>query len=66
MTERSNEVDWIQVSRVGYQLEQDRGPNAYLYAAELAVQAKQDNKTEDADFWQAVSASLAPRSSRTE
>jgi hypothetical protein len=56
-------IDWIEVSRIAHQLGLDHGRGAFLYAAKIAADAKHDGKVEDAEFWNAVASSLAPRSS---
>lgn len=60
-------VDWIEVNRAAHQLQLDHGQRAYVYATKLAIEAEQEKKkTEDAEFWNAVSASLAPRTPESE
>lgn len=59
-------VDWIEVNRAAHQLQLDHGQRAYVYATKLAIEAEQEEKTEDAEFWNAVSASLAPRTPESE
>jgi hypothetical protein len=54
-------VDYVKVSRTAHQLALDHGHNAYLYAAKLAREANAAGKTDEAEFWKAVSAALAPR-----
>lgn len=56
-------IDWTEVSRIAHQLELDHGRGAHLYAAKIAAEAKRNEKVENAEFWNAVAASLAPRSS---
>ena len=56
-----NSIDWVEVGRVGYQLELDHGRNAYTYAGKLAEQAAKRGDEHGSEFWRAVSSSLAPR-----
>lgn len=55
-------VDYVEVSRVSHQLALDHGRSAHVYAARLAEQYRRDGYEEEAEFWQAVSGALAPRS----
>jgi hypothetical protein len=54
-------VDYVEVGKVAHQLQRDHGRTAYLYAARLAHEAEAEGKTAEAEFWNAVSASLRPR-----
>ncbi|MEF9388157.1 hypothetical protein V4890_21390 [Ralstonia solanacearum species complex bacterium KE056] len=54
-------VDWIEVSRVAYQVEAEHGHNGYLFAERLASEAKEESRLDDGDFWEAVAAALRPR-----
>ncbi|KHK57769.1 hypothetical protein PI87_04820 [Ralstonia sp. A12] len=54
-------VDWIEVSRVAHQVEADHGRNGYLFAKQLATEAKEDARLDEGDFWEAVAAALRPR-----
>jgi hypothetical protein len=56
-----SEVDYVEVSRTAHQLALDHGHNAYLHAAKLAREANVEGKTNEAEFWKAVSAALTPR-----
>lgn len=56
-------VDYTEVGRTSYQLERDHGQNAYKYAVRMAGEAESDGKSDEADFWKAVAASLKPRDS---
>ena len=58
-----NSIDWVEVGRVGHQLQLDHGRNAYVYAGKLAEQAAKGDDERDSEFWRAVSSSLAPRGS---
>jgi hypothetical protein len=51
----------VEVGRVAYQLQVDHGHNAHVYAAKLALKARQEGDAEMAQFWQAVSDALKPR-----
>ena len=59
-------VDWVEVSRVSYQLGIDHGQNAHLYATKLAAEAAAEKKVDEAEFWKAVAAALTPRTSGSE
>jgi hypothetical protein len=54
-------VDYAEVSRTAHQLALDHGHSAYQYAAKLAREADLEGKTDEAEFWKAVSAALTPR-----
>lgn len=56
------DYDWLEVGRAAHQLELDHGRSAYGYAAKLALEGERDGSEEDAKFWNAVSATLKPRS----
>jgi hypothetical protein len=56
-------MDYTEVGRTSYQLAQDHGQNAYLYAVRLFKEAKADGKTDKAAFWKAVADSLKLRES---
>ena len=56
-----SEVDYVEVSRTAHQLALDHGHNAYLQAAKWAREANVEGKTNEAEFWKAVSAALTPR-----
>ena len=60
MTEEIERI--AEISRTAHQLSRDHGRTAYQYAARLSEQARSEGKTEEAEFWKAVSASLTPRS----
>jgi hypothetical protein len=55
------EIDWIEVPREGYELEQRHGRNAHMVAAKLADKAEAAGDAKAAQFWRAVSSSIAPR-----
>ena len=55
------EIDWIEVSREGYELEQRHGRNAHVVAAKLADKAEAAGDVKAAQFWRAVTSSIAPR-----
>lgn len=55
------EIDWIEVSREGHELEQRHGRNAHVVAARLADKAEAAGDEMAARFWRAVSSSIAPR-----
>jgi hypothetical protein len=54
-------IDYIEVGRKAHQLSADHGRDAHLYAAKLAQDAEAEGKLDEAAFWKAVSAALAPR-----
>ena len=54
-------IDWVEVNRTAHQIELDHGRNGYLYAERLALQAKDEARPEDPEFWEAVAAALRPR-----
>lgn len=54
-------INWIAVGREAHQLELDHGPRAHLYAADRAMEAHEESLLEDEEFWNAVAASLLPR-----
>ena len=56
-----NRVDYVEVSRTAHQLEIDHGPDAFVYAARLSMEAEAAGKLDAAAFWKAVAASLRPR-----
>jgi len=56
-----SEVNYVDVFRAAHQLALDHGHNAYLHAAKLAREANVEGKTNEAEFWNAVSAALTPR-----
>ena len=55
------EVDWTEVGREAQELELRHGRDAFKFAAKLADQADRAVDPAGAAFWNAVSASLAPR-----
>ena len=54
-------VDYTEVYRTAHQLAADHGHNAHLFAARLSREAEAEGKSNEADFWKAVSAALTPR-----
>jgi hypothetical protein len=56
------EIDQIQIGRTAHELEARHGWNAHLYAASLAAEALAAGLNDEFEFWQAVEASLKPRS----
>ncbi len=54
-------VDYREVSRTVHQLVLDHGVSAHLYASRLANEAEAEGMTDEAAFWSAVAASVAPR-----
>lgn len=54
-------VDWMDVGREAQELELRHGRDAFKFAAKLADQAERASDPARAAFWNAVSASLAPR-----
>ncbi len=55
------EVDYVEVSREAHQLEISHGRNAWKHANRLAELAKKEDKTEESELWNAVTAALKPR-----
>ena len=55
------DVDWMEVNREAHELELRHGRDAFKFAVKLADQADRAADTARAAFWNAVSASLAPR-----
>jgi len=56
-----SDIDYVQVGRTAHQLAADHGRDAHLYAEKLAKEAAAEGKTQEAEFWRAVSGALRPR-----
>ena len=56
------DVDWMEVNREGYQLGLSYGRDAWKYARRWANVASQEEKLDEAAFWQEIEAALKPRS----
>jgi hypothetical protein len=63
LTDKPDEIDWIEVTRIAHQLEIDHGRNASSYAKKLAEKAEQEGSKANAKLWSAVSVSLKVRTS---
>jgi rhamnogalacturonyl hydrolase YesR len=57
-----SQVDQVEAGRVGFELSQRHGQNAYKHAAKLAADALAKGDTEEHAFWKYIEASLRPRS----
>jgi hypothetical protein len=62
--------DWVEnvtaaVSKAADQLGRDHGSHAYDHAARLAQEARAEEKTDEAEFWGAVSTALTQRTGQT-
>ncbi|WP_152601665.1 MULTISPECIES: hypothetical protein [Burkholderia] len=54
-------LDWVEVSREAHELALRHGRAAHIFAAGLADKAESTDDFKAAQFWRAVSRSLAPR-----
>jgi len=54
-------IDWVEVSRAEFELEQRHGRFAHVFAAKLADEADAAKDRKAAIFWRAVASSIAPR-----
>jgi hypothetical protein len=54
-------IDWVEASRVARELALCHGRAAHIFAASLADEAESTDDSKAAQFWRAVSRSLAPR-----
>lgn len=54
-------IDWVEVSREAYELENRHGREAFRYAEKRAMEAKEACRLEQSEYWTAVAAVLRPR-----
>jgi hypothetical protein len=55
------EIDWVEVSREAHELSLRHGRDAHIFASRMAEKAEAAGDIKAAQFWQAVSGSVAPR-----
>jgi hypothetical protein len=55
-------VDYVEVGRTAHELESRMGWHAHVHAGKLAAEALAAGNRDEYEFWNAVEASLKPRS----